>query len=86
MTTLLKFFNIDIEILGKIGVYSIHHKYDPKKLYVSVFEGNSDVPKDTESFEIWKKTALIVKALCAQGVYSFGQFTGRVVSTCTAIG
>ena len=34
MTTLLEFFNIDIETLGKTGVYSIHHKYDPKKLYV----------------------------------------------------
>ena len=28
---------------------------DPKKLYVTVFEGNKDVPKDTESIEIWKK-------------------------------
>jgi len=28
---------------------------DPKKLYVSVFAGNESVPKDTESFEIWKK-------------------------------
>ncbi len=28
---------------------------DPKRLYVSVFEGNDEVPKDTESFEIWKK-------------------------------
>ncbi len=28
---------------------------DPKRLYVSVFEGYEDVPKDTESFEIWKK-------------------------------
>ena len=38
------------------------------------------------SFELWKKTALIIKALCAQGVYEFGSLTGRVVSTCTAIG
>lgn len=38
------------------------------------------------SFEIWKKTALIVKALCAQSVYTFQSFTGRVVTTCTAIG
>jgi alanyl-tRNA synthetase len=30
-------------------------KLDPKKLYVTVFEGNSDVPKDTESIEIWKE-------------------------------
>jgi hypothetical protein len=34
MTTLLKLFNIDIETLGKIGIYSIYHKYDPKKLYI----------------------------------------------------
>lgn len=27
---------------------------DQKRLHVSVFEGNDDVPKDTESFEIWK--------------------------------
>ncbi len=27
---------------------------DPKHLYVSVFEGNREVPKDMESFEIWK--------------------------------
>jgi alanyl-tRNA synthetase len=27
---------------------------DPKRLHVSVFEGNADVPKDTESFEIWR--------------------------------
>ena len=28
---------------------------DPKKLYVSVFDGNDDVSKDIESYEIWKK-------------------------------
>ena len=38
------------------------------------------------SFELWKKTALIIKAMCAQGVYSFGSFGGRSVTTCTAIG
>jgi len=27
---------------------------DPKRLYVSVFEGDASVPKDTESIEIWK--------------------------------
>ncbi len=27
---------------------------DPKRLYVSVFEGDDSVPKDTESIEIWK--------------------------------
>jgi hypothetical protein len=39
------------------------------------------------SFEIWKKTALIIKAVCAQGVYTFGGFTGRTgIVTCTSIG
>lgn len=38
------------------------------------------------SFEIWKKTALIIKAMCAQNVYSFGSFVGRSTVTCAAIG
>ena len=28
---------------------------DPKRLYVTVFEGNDQIPKDTESIEIWKE-------------------------------
>ena len=31
---------------------------DPKKLHVSVFGGGNDVPKDTESFEIWKSLGI----------------------------
>ena len=31
---------------------------DPKKLHVSVFEGTDDIPKDTESFDIWKSLGL----------------------------
>ena len=38
------------------------------------------------SFELWKKTALIIKAMCAQGYYAFGSFSGRSISTCTALG
>lgn len=30
-------------------------KLDPKKLYVSVFEGYQNVAKDTESYGVWKK-------------------------------
>lgn len=38
------------------------------------------------SFEVWKATALIIKACCAQGVYT-GQFTGRyTVTNCTRVG
>src|SRR5258706_13334897 len=30
-------------------------RLDPKKIHVTVFEGNDQVPKDIESYEIWKK-------------------------------
>ncbi len=35
-------------------------------------------------FMVWAKTALIVKAMCAQGVYTH-QWTGRNVTTCPVI-
>lgn len=37
------------------------------------------------SFEVWTKTALIIKACCAQGAYT-SQFTGRITTTCNTIG
>lgn len=37
------------------------------------------------SFEVWKATALVIKACCAQSKYT-ALFTGRIVTTCTAIG
>jgi hypothetical protein len=37
------------------------------------------------SFEIWAKTALVIKHCCAHGKYT-GYFTGRIVSTCSVIG
>lgn len=37
------------------------------------------------SFEVWAKTALIIKHCCAHGVYT-SQFTGRIVTTCPVIG
>jgi hypothetical protein len=37
------------------------------------------------SFEIWTKTALIIKGCCAQGRYQ-SQFTGRVIATCAVVG
>lgn len=37
------------------------------------------------SFEVWTKTALIVKALCAQSVYT-NIFSGTIATTCTKIG
>ena len=36
------------------------------------------------SFEVWAKTGLIVKAMCAQGIYR-NVWTGRSVSTCPTI-
>jgi hypothetical protein len=38
------------------------------------------------AFEIWKKTALIIKALCAQSLYRFGSYSGNIVTSCTRIG
>jgi hypothetical protein len=35
-------------------------------------------------FEVWAKTALIIKAMCAQGLYT-NLFTGRSVTTCPVI-
>jgi hypothetical protein len=37
------------------------------------------------SFEVWARTALIIKHCCAHGVYT-GNFTGRIVTTCPVIG
>jgi hypothetical protein len=37
------------------------------------------------SFEVWAATALVIKACCAQATYT-SQFTGRITTTCTAIG
>ena len=38
------------------------------------------------SLQVWKKEALIVKAKCIQGVYRFGTFPGRSVTTCATVG
>jgi hypothetical protein len=37
------------------------------------------------SFEVWVKTALIIKHCCAHGAYT-SQFTGRTTTTCPTIG
>lgn len=37
------------------------------------------------AFQIWAKTALIIKACCAQGRY-ISRFTGNIVTTCALIG
>ncbi len=36
-------------------------------------------------FQVWAKTALIVKAKCAQGAYTWGNWTGRSITTCPTI-
>ena len=36
-------------------------------------------------FEVWAKTALVIKQACAQSAYT-GVFAGRVLSTCTQLG
>jgi hypothetical protein len=37
------------------------------------------------SFQIWTKTALVIKAMCAQGLYRT-RITGNIVTTCPRIG
>lgn len=44
---------------------------DPKKLYVTVFEGNETVPKDTESIEIWKELFEKVGIKVEEGIRIF---------------
>lgn len=36
-------------------------------------------------FQVWKRTALIIKAMCAQNKYT-AQFTGRITTTCPTVG
>ena len=36
-------------------LYTKEFKLSPERLYVSVFEGNESVPKDMDSYDIWKK-------------------------------
>jgi len=39
----------------------------PKKLYVSVFAGNGDVPRDEESYKIWRKLGVASDHIFAYG-------------------
>ena len=39
----------------------------------------------TISFQVWAATALVIKACCAQSKFTSG-YTGKIVTTCTAIG
>lgn len=41
---------------------------DPEKLHVSVFEGTKEVPKDTESAEVWKSLGVPEKRIHYYGV------------------
>ncbi len=41
---------------------------DSKKLYVSVFEGNSQIPRDNETYEVWKSLGVEDDNICFYGV------------------
>ena len=43
-------------------------KLPKEKLYVYIFEGNNNVPKDTESYEIWKNLGLSEDHIFEYGV------------------
>lgn len=45
---------------------------DPKRLYVTVFEGNDQIPKDTESIEIWKELFASVDVDLKGRIFAYG--------------
>jgi alanyl-tRNA synthetase len=45
---------------------------DPTKLYVTVFEGNQDVPKDTKSIEIWTELFKSVGLDPKERIFEYG--------------
>ncbi|MBI2617430.1 alanine--tRNA ligase [Candidatus Gottesmanbacteria bacterium] len=47
---------------------------DPKRLYISVFEGNEFVPKDNESIKIWKElfSQVGIEAKEGERIFSYG--------------
>lgn len=47
---------------------------DPKRLYVTVFAGDNQIPKDEESVAIWKKlfTAVGIKAKEGERIFAYG--------------
>ncbi len=44
---------------------------DPKRLYVTVYAGDSDIPKDTEAIEIWKKVGMPAERIYTRGEDNF---------------
>ncbi len=40
---------------------------DPERLYITVFEGDENAPKDTESYEIWKNTGVPAERIYYMG-------------------
>jgi len=47
---------------------------DPKKLYVTVFSGNDEIPEDSESIEIWQKlfSKAGIKAKVGERIFTYG--------------
>lgn len=75
------------KFLGKIYALRQNHNGEPLvyKATQIPFSFRDLVPGCTAiQFEIWAKTALIIKAMCAQGVYT-NVFSGRTVTTCPTI-
>ncbi len=60
-------FLVDSDEKGGLGL-------DPKRLYVSVFEGNEYIPKDDESIMIWQKLFLScgVDAEVGERIFKYG--------------
>jgi hypothetical protein len=74
--------------LGDLWAMRFSHNGDPLVYRITQipFSMNDLTPGCTMiSFQIWAKTALVIKQCCAQGRWT-SIFSGRIVSTCTVLG
>jgi hypothetical protein len=74
-------------IQGDLWAMRMTHNGEPMVYRITQvpFGINDLVPGCTAiSFEVWKATALVIRACCMHGKYTT-QITGRVVTTCTVI-
>jgi hypothetical protein len=74
--------------LGDLWAMRMTHNGDPLVYRITQipFSMNDLTPGCTAiSFQIWAKTALVIKMCCSHGRYT-SVFSGRIASTCTVLG
>lgn len=80
--------NMTGSFIGALYALRMNHNGEPlvyKRTQIPLAYRDLTPGCTTISFEIWAKTALIVKACCAHNVYT-ATFTGRIVTTCPTVG